>query len=91
MKRTLIRVTEKHIAHNSHMSHSCPVALAITEKIGSKVSVVSRNVAFFGIPHPCGFALTSNFSVRATRWIRRFDKRKTGKPFNFYLRVPEKN
>lgn len=92
MKRVLIRVTEKHIAENSHLSNSCPVALAIIEKIGSEVSVVPYNVIFFGFPRPYGEgSFTSVFSIRATRWIRQFDKKrkKSLKPFNFYLQVPE--
>lgn len=89
MKRTLIRVTKKHIAHNSHAASNCPVALAISNAIGGlEVSVVSRNVEFMELGYPFDRP-GSKFSIRTTRWIRKYDAYKPVNPFNFYLRVPE--
>lgn len=94
MKRTLIRVTEDHIAKGNHSSDTCPLALAIEDATGRHNSVVC-DVYFFtrttGTIH--GFHLGScpivNLSRRALRWRRAFDRQEPVKPFNFYLMVPQ--
>lgn len=88
MKRTLISVTAKHIASNSHISTMCPLALAIEAATGRQVSVVC-DVMFFSKIVDKWRSPTFPLSRRALCWRRAFDKGKTMKPFRFYLMVPQ--
>ena len=84
MTRVLIKVTEEDIKKGIALRcMNCPIALAVNRSLvfSEKVSVGSR------------FCHTDKESIplsrSARRFIRRFDKQKPVKPFNFYLRLPE--
>lgn len=89
MKRVLIRVTQRHILNGAaarlkleQRNRSCPIALAVAETIQGDVSVLYKFVNF------SSHLLASSLPVRAMRFIARFDRKKSVKPFNFYLEIP---
>lgn len=90
MKRTLIRVIQEDIDKGcKNQSTRCPVARAV-HRIGKpKAAVGSSHVTFFGDTTPILSGVArSSLSIRASRFIRHFDRGHAVKPLNFYLEVP---
>ena len=74
--RTLIKVQTKHIKNGHRGSASCcPVALAVRETIGRLLYVCTNKTGPYENPR----------SVK--RFIKRFDAKKSVKPFNFFLDI----
>jgi hypothetical protein len=86
--RSKVCVSDEHIMLGlQYNPHFCPVARAIREQVpgASGVSVTCKSIYmdvgrqwFFRVP-PRSVA----------RFIERFDKDASGKPFNFYLEIPD--
>lgn len=74
----LIKVLKKHIKTSEFGIKNCPVALALKDSGYSDVSV-GLNVIFIGLK-----IIKSPRSV--DRFINKFDRKKSVKPFNFILK-----
>ncbi len=85
--RKLIRVKQEHIdaAGNSYTTTSCPVARAIRDEIDeTNINVTCSRIWIGDTP--------ILHSTRVNAFVRKYDnpsKRKSVKPFNFYLEVPD--
>ncbi len=85
--RKLIHVKQEHIdaAGDSYDMRTCPVARAIRDEIDEtniKVTITRIWVRNMTVLH----------STRVNAFVRKYDnpsKRKSVKPFNFYLEVPD--
>ena len=85
--RKLIHVKQEHIdaAGDDYDMRTCPVARAIHDEIDEtdiKVTITRTWVRNMTVLHP----------TRVRTFVRKYDspvKRKSVKPFNFYLEVPD--
>lgn len=85
--RKLIHVKQEHIdaAGDTYTTDTCPVARAIRDEIAETnihVTITRIWIGNMTVLHP----------TRVNAFVRKYDnrsKRKSVKPFNFYLEVPD--
>jgi len=88
MNRTLIKVTQEHIDSGiTNSCYKCPIALAVNELVKPSGILVGASVNTLSIRYFKNDKLNTFLTPRsAQRFIKRFDRKLSVKPFNFYLK-----
>lgn len=92
--KTLISVNEEHIRNGvPETIDTCPIALAIKEKLGQDIkTVITENYLGYDIYGESSFFGTKLDRIEChqprsvKKFISKFDKMRTGKPFKFWLK-----